>query len=411
MQVVLTAAVFDYILVSMYNPGIIYQFGWVLPMLRIALILLCLLSTTANADAQRTRCQQRHCIAIVDAGSTGSRVYVYAYDLDLNKTPIKVDKLWSNKIKPGIANIEPKNIDAYLTHLFAQAPEQNIPVYFYATGGMRLVSQPKQQLHYNVIQKWFSTQSQWTLLDAKTITGKQEAIFGWLALNYKLGALQSTEIPLASVMDMGGASVQIAIPVEHTEAINHQNIVQIDVYDRHIKLFVHSFLGLGQTELSHHYFNNASCFPNEYPLPNEGRGQGDALTCQHDISKLINSVHDVNHIINPVITANPVITWYTLSGLGRLVKNKPFVFDNNQFTDRNMLKQANNELCKQSWQTLSTKYADTDYTYINCLTSAYYYALIVNGYGLQPDQVVNYMSDDDEPDWTLGAVLTQNQLS
>lgn len=378
-------------------------------MIRITLVLLCFFSAFVNAGSPAITCAQSHCLAIVDAGSTGSRIHIYSYDLDFKSTPVNINKVWSNKVKPGIANIEPQNIDAYLTDLFTEAPAENIPVYFYATGGMRLVSYPKQQLFYNSLQNWFTTQSPWTLMDAKTISGKQEAIFGWLALNYKLGTLQSPDKPLASMMDMGGASVQIAIPVEKMDAIDPQDIVQLDTYDRHITLFAHSFLGLGQTEISHHYLDEASCFPNEYPLPNDTTGQGDASVCQYDITKLINSVHDVNHLINPVIIANPDATWYTISGLGTLVKNKPFKFDNHQFSSQSMLKQADQKLCRQSWLTLSTKYADNDYTYINCLTSAYYYALMVNGYGLKPDQVVNYMPDEDEPSWALGVVLAQSQ--
>lgn len=380
-------------------------------MLRISLILICLFSSLAYAESNSTICQRRHCLAVVDAGSTGSRLHVYAYDLDSKNTPIQIDQIHSNKIKPGFASIEPnqENIDAYLAQLFATAPEQNIPVYFYATAGMRLISQPNQQIHYQALQQWFGTQSQWRLMDAKTISGKQEGIYGWLAVNYKLGNLQSADKPLVSVMDMGGASVQIAIPVEHNDAIDPRDLVQLDAYSRHITIFVHSFLGLGQTEVSHQYFNTPDCFPKDYPLPNESTGQGNAQLCQQDISKLINSVHDVNDIVNPVITANQTTTWYTISGLATLAKNKAFNFKSNQFTNQDLLQQADKELCRQSWQTPSTKYADTDYTFINCLTASYYYGLIVNGYGLKPNQIINYMPDNEEPDWTIGAVLTQLQ--
>ncbi len=372
-------------------------------MMRVTFILLCLFSSFANAAAQV--CQQRHCVAVVDAGSTGSRLHIYAYDLDGKNTPIQVDQIWLKKVKPGFASIELKNIDAYLADLFSKAPDQHIPVHFYATAGMRLVSQAKQQLYYQSLHNWFSTQNQWMLQDAKTITGKQEGIFGWLALNYKLGTLQSKDKPLVSMMDMGGASVQIAIPAEHSEAIDPKDLVQLDIYDRHVTLFVHSFLGLGQTEVSHHYLNAANCFPYDYPLPNESTGQGDAQSCQQDISKLINSVHDVNKLVNPVLIANSNPSWYAVSGLATLVKNGLFNFKNNQFTSQDMLQQADSELCHQSWQTLIKLNKYNDYTFIDCLNSSYYYGLLVNGYGLQPSQLVNFMSDEDEPDWTLGAVL------
>ena len=376
-------------------------------MFRLAFIILSLFSCFANSQSKSSICQEHHCLGIVDAGSTGSRLYIYAYDLNEKNNPVQIKKTWSKKIKPGFSTIEPKSMDAYLTDLFATAPSQNIPIYFYATGGMRLLSQPKQQLQYQALQQWFDTQSQWILRDAKTISGKQEGLFGWLALNYKLGSLQSSDKPLASMMDMGGASVQIAIPIEQTDFINPQDLIHINTDNRHVTLFIHSFLGAGQTEVSHQYLNTSSCFPIDYPLPNESMGRGDAFACQQDITKLINSVQDINQIVKPVIINNPETNWYAISGLSTLVKNKAFNFKDNQFTHQSMLEQADNELCQQSWHILKTKYADNDYTYINCLTSSYYYALVVNGYGLQPTQTINYLSDDEEPDWTLGAVLQQ----
>jgi hypothetical protein len=374
-------------------------------MTRMLFILFCLFSCLAHAAIPDGMCQQHHCVAVVDAGSTGSRLHVYAYDLDEQRKPIQIEQIRSKKIKPGFASIEPDRIDAYLTNLFFQVPEQNIPVYFYATAGMRLLSDSRQKQHYKTLQHWFATQAQWSLREAKTISGKQEGLLGWLAVNYRVGALQSGNEPLVSVMDMGGASVQVAVPVEHFDSIDPNDLVSLNIHDRRITLFVHSFLGLGQTEVSHHYLNAANCFPHDYPLPNESTGHGDAWACQQDISRLINSVHDVNHQVSPVVMANPNTLWYAMSGLGTLVKNKPFHFQNNQFTSRDMLVQADSELCRQSWLTLGQKFPDNDYTFINCLSSAYYYGLMVNGYGLSQDTLIHFLSDEDEPDWTLGAVL------
>lgn len=370
------------------------------------LIFLCLYSSLVNAGI--LTCQHRHCVAIVDAGSTGSRLHVYAYDVDKKQFPLNIDEIWLNRVSPGLASVELKNLDTYLTTLFANAPQENIPVYFYATAGMRLVSSPKQQLYYQLLQNWFSTQASWILQDAKTITGKQEGIFGWLAVNYKLDTLQSSDKPMVGMMDMGGASVQIAVPAENTQGLESNDLVQLNTYGRHVTLFVHSFLGLGQTEVSHHYLNAPHCFPYDYILPNESIGQGDAQACQQDISSLINSVHHVERVVSPVLTANKKISWYAVSGLSTLVKNKLFHFNNNQFTSQEMLRQADNQFCHQSWPTLDKLPGQNDYTFINCLTASYYYGLLVNGYGIQPGEAVHFMPDEEEPDWTLGAVLQQH---
>lgn len=375
-------------------------------MTKAAFILICLFSSVVTAATPRAlSCQQRHCLAVVDAGSTGSRLHIYAYDVDDHNTPIQIDEIWVKKIKPGLASVEatPKAIDAYLTTLFADAPESNFPIYFYATGGMRLLSNPLQQSYYQHIKQWLDTQTQSVLLEAKTISGTQEGLFGWLAVNYKLGSLQSIDKPLVGVMDMGGASVQVSFPVEHINSVDPHDLIHVNIYQRDITLFSHSFLGLGQTEVSHQFSTEASCFSNEYPLSNELFGQGNAITCQHAISKLVNSVHQVDGLVKTVIAENPGSTWYTISGLSSLVKESHLSFKNNQFSNQDLLQQANSQFCQQSWQTLSL--TGNEYAFVNCLTASYYYGLIVNGYGIAPNQPINYMPDDSEPDWTLGVVL------
>ena len=172
---------------------------------------------TTSLHANSIDCVQHHCLAVVDAGSTGSRLHIYAYDLDKHNTPINIKQKWLKKFSPGFATLENQtSMDAYLDSLFADAPITYLPIYFYATAGMRLLSQPKQQKLYAQLTHWFNQQSQWTLVKAKTITGNEEALFGWLSINSQLGTLiDKTKTPVG-VMDMGGASVQIIFPVKKT---------------------------------------------------------------------------------------------------------------------------------------------------------------------------------------------------
>lgn len=357
-------------------------------------------------------CQTHHCVAIVDAGSTGSRLHIYAYDLDAHHYPTNITPIWSKKVKPGFATIESSNatVDTYLANLFDGAPEQNIPVYFYATAGMRLVSAPKQQLYYDAVNHWFATHTQFNLVIAKTITGREEGILGWLAVNYTIGALQSADKPLAGVMDMGGASVQVTFPAPALEHSQSKDVMYVDIYDRHITLFTHSFLGLGQTQMSNQYLNDAACFSNGYRLPNGEDGVGDAVRCQGHVSKLVNEVHQVNEIVYPTLVNSNVSTWYVISGLSTLVKNEPFNFPDEQFTSQTLLTTADNQLCQPLWQTLLEQYPMNEYIYSNCLTASYYYALLVNGYGLAANQPIHYLPDSKDVDWTVG-VLLQNKQS
>lgn len=378
-------------------------------MVRIAIFLFCIFSTlVVNAS---TTCKFHECVAVVDAGSTGSRLHIYAYDVDQTNSPINIKELWSKKIKPGIATIEANQatMDAYLTTLFSGAPEENLEVYFYATAGMRLLPQPKQHQMYVLLRQWFSTHHEWQLRNSRTITGSEEGLFGWLAVNYQLGVLSNAAKEKAvGVMDMGGASVQIIFPVKTAEGLSKKDVREFNLYGRHLILFVHSFLGLGQTEVAHQYLDTASCFAEDYELPKGMPAAGDAYSCKEAVSPLITGVHHVDSIVQPTMQANPVDQWFVLGGTAELAQSKPFTFKRQQFTNQSLLSQADAEICHQRWGSLSNQYPGNDFLYGYCLFPAYYYALMVDGYGLHPQEPVNFLSANQSGDWTLGVVLHEH---
>ena len=374
--------------------------------IRIFAFFSILLSFTASAASD---CQLHQCIAVIDGGSTGSRLHVYSFDRYKGQTPINIKELWSKKVKPGLSTLEPTQaiMDAYLKNLFTGAPKENMPVYLYATAGMRLLAQTKQQQIYGLVKNWFATQSQWQLQAAKTITGTEEGLYAWLMINYQLGTLNSDEKSSVGVMDMGGASVQIIFPVENTEGLNDSDLVQFSLYGRQKKLFVHSFLGLGQNEVTNQYLDKSSCFANDYELPNGLLANGDAYNCEKEISLLTNDVHRVNQIIQPAIATNPMNQWFVLGGMAELVQSKPLQFESKQFTNEALLEQANTQVCKQQWLGLKAQYPNNEYLYGYCLFPSYYYSLIVDGYGIPANQTINYMPSNQIGDWSLGVVLKQ----
>ena len=310
-------------------------------------------------------------------------------------------------MNPGFATIEANQstVDAYLTNLFSGAPTQHIPVYFYATAGMRLVPQTKQKIYYQEVQNWFNQQAEWQLIEAKTITGNNEALYDWLAVNYHIGALKSSSKETIGVMDIGGASVQVVFPIQKNDEPNKGSQVELELYGRHINLFVHSFLGLGQNEMAHQHLDTTSCFSDGYSLPDGDLGQGDAAACEHEVSSLINQVHKVKTEVQPVLAANHINTWYTIGGLANLAESKPFQFQNNQVTNQDLLQQANSLVCHQQWEGLTNQFPNNAYIESYCLLPSFYYALMVDGYGLSANQPVNYVPSKQNLDWTIGVVL------
>ncbi|STX28419.1 ectonucleoside triphosphate diphosphohydrolase I [Legionella beliardensis] len=367
--------------------------------------LICISSVNAASTAG---CEQQQCVIVVDVGSTGSRMHLYSYDLDKTNSPVKITERFNKKIKPGFATIEPNQatIDAYLTTLFAGAPNVQVPVYFYATAGMRLLPQAKQQQFYSLVDQWFQTNSTWQLAAAKTISGNDEGLYGWLALNYKLNNLAIKKPKPMGYMDMGGASVEVVFPVNNTVRSDNKDVKTITLYGKNFKIFSHSFLGLGQTEVTHQFLDTDSCFSRDYDMPTGDKAQGDAYSCKNEVSSLMNAVHHVNQVIQPLLSASRVNKWYATGGLTELVKTPPFSFST-AFTSQELLDQANSAVCNQSWQDLSNQYANNDYLYGYCLFPSYYYALMVDGYGIESNTQVNYLPPGQEADWTLGVVLQQ----
>lgn len=369
-----------------------------------------ILSTNLYAE-NKDICSQKQCLAVVDAGSTGSRLHVYAYDIDNTTTPTNIEEVYTQKVTPGFAAIEPSKdtITSYLKNLIpinvvSSSKSKPIPLYFYATAGMRLLPPQKQKIYYQELKTWFSQQSQWQLMDSKTITGHEEAFYDWLSVNYRIGSLSDAKNKAVGVMDMGGASVQIVFPLRSRQAENH-NQKTVHVYGQDITLSVHSFLGLGKTEVSHQFLNSSACFSKNFTLPDGLTGRGHAGKCEKEISQLINKVHGVDQKIKPLLVTNPIHVWVALDGISKLADNKLFHFENDQLTLNELLNQADTTFCRQSWENLENQFPVDEHVHSNCLFAAYYYALIVDGYGLSPNQPIRYLPPTTGLDWTLGVVF------
>ncbi|MDF1678803.1 MAG: multidrug DMT transporter permease [Legionellaceae bacterium] len=380
-------------------------------MYRICALLLSIVSSFAFSAA--ITCPENHCIAVVNAGNSGSRLHVYSYELDASNTPTNIKNIFSNRVDPGIAAIElsQRAITEYLATLFSEQSNAKIPVYFYATSGMRMLSFARQQAYYAKIKHWFSKHPEWQLIDAKTLTSQEEALYGWLSLNYELGRLTSTTEPLVGVIDAGSASTQIAFPVKNTQHIHPNDYIKLHIYGRDISLFTHGFLGLGQDEIRNQYLDQTVCFPTHYPLPNGLQAAGNFPICEQKIKPLINEIHDVKKTVEEVIQDHPNQTWYLIGGISVMLQEKPFTFAHHQVTARALAEKANKQVCQQDWSVLGTLYPDNKHMFTSCLNASYAYSLFVEGFGMQETQPIHYISNKiSTNDWTLGVAVYQRNF-
>ncbi|KAJ3258986.1 Golgi apyrase [Boothiomyces macroporosus] len=215
-------------------------------------------------DIPHVATDKRYCI-VIDAGSSGSRIYVYSWNspsLSQSKQVIDINKPSENsfekKIRPGISSLAsaPEQVSAYLQPLLEFAEKtvpaelhSSTPIFLYATAGLRLLD---KELRDSLLSNacLYTLQNFKFAVDSCTnnfrmISGEMEGMLGWIAVNYLQHKFQDKSI---GFMDMGGASTQIAFePVTNS----HKNDL-IDIFIRYQdgsqaihKVFVTSFLGYG----------------------------------------------------------------------------------------------------------------------------------------------------------------------
>ncbi|MCX7090282.1 MAG: multidrug DMT transporter permease [Legionellales bacterium] len=364
--------------------------------------------SSAISPAPEIDCERHHCTAIVDAGSSGSRIHLYSYDLDEQANPIRINNVYSKKVKPGLASIpdDQISIDAYFSQLLQDFPKQSIPMYLYATAGMRLLPEDSQNQYYTDIKQWFSAHPQWSLVEARTISGQEEGIYGWLSLNYYLQTLQDVSKPLVGLLEVGGASAQIAFPLDETQGIDARDRTEVTVYGRHITLFSHSFLGLGANEVFAHSQDLPVCFPQGYPLKEGVLAEGNAAQCQTKLGPLLQQEYHVNAVTQPALQQTPIAEWYTVSSVSVMASQSPFVFSDQTFTAQTLLQQADMQYCQQTYQHLLESDLDKDYIAKNCLLASYFSGLLLSGFGFSPEQSIHYLPEYDG-NWAVGVLFIQ----
>jgi|Transcript_89645 apyrase len=212
-------------------------------------------------------------IVLIDAGSTGSRIYVYNYPprlLEATDLPYIVHSpltrprsLGSYSIRPGLSSFaeDASNISSYLHELTMKAKDilethgqqthsQHVPLYLGATAGMRVLGRKQRDYVLHQARRYFGSDDcpfEFSLPEqARVISGEEEGVFGWLAVNDAQNSLSANAGTTYGLLDMGGASAQIAfIPKEPSVLANFFPMHFGQFSDGPIHLYSHSFQGFG----------------------------------------------------------------------------------------------------------------------------------------------------------------------
>ncbi|XP_067115784.1 ectonucleoside triphosphate diphosphohydrolase 7-like isoform X4 [Osmerus mordax] len=382
---------------------------------------------------------------VVDCGSSGSRVFVYYWpphngnphtllDIrqmrDRDRTPVV------KKIKPGISTLAetPERASDYLQPLLSfaaahvpRAKHKETPLYILCTAGMRLLSDGQQS---SILEDLVSDVTKefdflFSRSHAEVISGKQEGVYAWIGINFVLGRFDHAddeddamvEVTTGSqahqpisrrrtvgIMDMGGASLQIAyeVPSAVTFSSPEQEEVgktllaefnlgcDVDHTDHVYRVYVTTFLGFGGNMARQRY---------EDQLVNNTLARNSVLWLQAPIDFKNSEFYGFSEF------------YYCTEDVLRMGGQ----YDSHKYS------RAATEYCATKWSTLKqrlesklfSQQADVSRLKYQCFKSAWMYEVLHSGFRFPGDYASLKTAQrvyDKEVQWTLGAILFKTRF-
>ncbi len=156
---------------------------------------------------------------LIDAGSTGSRVYIYKYNKDSPWN--SVNELSHKRLHPALSTFvndyeglaKQLNIFIRFAKYYIEEHEWEVTdIALKATAGLRSVSNEHQAWLIDKVRNVLQTSGfRCNPTDTRVISGKEEALYGLLAVNAAF--IASHELLSIGAADLGGSSTQISFSV------------------------------------------------------------------------------------------------------------------------------------------------------------------------------------------------------
>lgn len=248
---------------------------------------------------------------IADAGSTGTRVYLFHLPADESgsQSPkVDITDLGKGPALSSFKDNPEQAITAVLPQLqkaqaiVPEAEQHSMPVSVFATAGMRLVEPRSQEAIYRSLRDGLLSSRHFSFdpakLQLRTISGREEGVFALLAANYLSKNLSPTlEVlgGLHGVLDLGGSSTQVAAPPSVLSGeLLASKLGESDT-------FVRSFLMLGMERMRKRTYEhlvqaaagkgkkaaNPCAFVGYSEEGEPWSGSGDAATCEAAVAALL----------------------------------------------------------------------------------------------------------------------------
>eukprot|EP00904_Undaria_pinnatifida_P011382 jgi/Undpi1/7374/HiC_scaffold_22.g09847.m1 len=214
-------------------------------------------------------------VQIIDAGSSGSRMHVYEWEpREFKVIPPPISRpgstnQWTQRMEPGISSFSshPEDIPEALAPLVDFAKDilkdhekdwGKFPIYLKATAGMRQLSYNDREAILREVREYLGNPETcpfyFAFDQARVISGEEEGIYGWAAVNFLHGELlaqsegagtaDSSANMTVGTLDLGGASTQISFFKSDQDILANLFKLQIGG-QKHWNVYTHSFLQFG----------------------------------------------------------------------------------------------------------------------------------------------------------------------
>lgn len=213
---------------------------------------------------------------VVDCGSTGTRVNVYEWGINggrngdlpnlLHSYPNESAKngLWKNGCEYHCMQTEP-GLDKFVGNysgvrtslvpllrwaerMIPNERHEDTPVFVLATAGLRrLVVEDGKTVLEDVERVVKEHSFKWRRDWIRVLSGREEAYYGWVALNYKLGYLnKSTMLPTLGLLDLGGSSLQVVTEVDEAREDSHLLVSKLGLVEHQLMAYSLPAFGLNK---------------------------------------------------------------------------------------------------------------------------------------------------------------------
>ena len=345
---------------------------------------------------------------LIDAGSTGSRIYIYKI-IPAKNTIADIELIATQSLRPGISEFENdpsigrKNLVELVKKAKGIIPREDwakASLSLFSTAGMRILSSNKRNRIEKKVMEVLRAESPFKIEKVMTISGKYEGLYAWLGLNYLLDRFDPGNEKVG-IVEMGGASAQIAYtPDQAFEDFKIKRTINGKTY----AIYSRSFLRFGIQQVEK-LVRAPACYPLAYNIEDGILGTGDCESCEKEIElKFLTQCKT-----DPIFCAYQNLDlpadddnfvglssfFYTLGTVG--------LSENIQMDE---IQEKSEALCKTDYEALKLKYPrSSKYVHNYCLALNYYKNLfrIFDFHDNRVD-IRNKVKEVDIS-WTLGAVI------